>query len=159
MNYKFFWSGASPLSNFYLVDYYHDKLGHKLCCSEQDYMWEKAMYFGDTDLANKILMLKEPKHIKAAGQTVKGMDKDEWAKVKTTKMLHVLRRKFSLIDLQKYLLDTEYDILVEASPYDSEWGIGLDAKSAYTTPMSEWLGKNLLGKCLMLVREEKRLGI
>ena len=152
MNYKFFWSGASPLSNFYLVDYYHDKLGHKLCCSEQDYMWHKAMFFGDTDLANKILMLKEPKHIKAAGQTVKGRDKDEWAKVKTTKMYDVVYRKFTATpELFQYLKDTGNEFLVEASPYDRVWGIGYNKYDALKVPVTEW-GNNLLGHILMNLR-------
>jgi ribA/ribD-fused uncharacterized protein len=152
VNYKFFWSGDDILSNFYLIDYYHAKLGHKLCCSEQDYMWEKAMYFGDVDLANKILMLKDPKHIKAAGQTVKGMDKDEWSKVKTSKMYDVVFRKFTATpELLLYLKNTGDDILVEASPYDRVWGIGYNEYDALKVPISDW-GSNLLGQVLMNLR-------
>ena len=158
MNYKFFWSGSYPESNFYLFDYM-SRRGIKFVCSEQGYMYEKAVHFCDFDMADKILRLTDPAQIKKAGRLVKNFDEQEWNKVKVDRMLFVLRDKFKVPEMRDHLLGTEYYILVEASPYDKEWGSGLDAKSAYKVPMQEWPGKNLLGKCLMLVREEKRLGI
>jgi ribA/ribD-fused uncharacterized protein len=157
MNYRFFWSGSYPESNFYIVNYTSVR-DINFVCSEQGYMYEKAIHFCDYDMADKILRLTDPGHIKKAGRLVKNFNEQEWQKVKVDRMLFVLRDKFKVPEMRNHLLSTDYDILVEASPYDSEWGIGLDAKNAYTTPMSEWPGKNLLGKCLMLVREEKRLG-
>ena len=54
--------------------------------------------------------------------------------------------------LLEILLDTKDDILVEASPYDKIWGIGLKEKDAINVDPSEWPGKNWLGECLMNVR-------
>ncbi|KAI1503720.1 hypothetical protein F5X99DRAFT_406720 [Biscogniauxia marginata] len=52
------------------------------------------------------------------------------------------------------LLATGDRELVEASPYDRTWGIGFSAKNAEQS-REKW-GLNLLGKCLMEVREEFR---
>lgn len=53
-----------------------------------------------------------------------------------------------------YLLSTGDKILAEASPYDTIWGIGLEASDFDSTHPDRWPGKNLLGKVLMRVREE-----
>lgn len=45
-------------------------------------------------------------------------------------------------------------MLVEASPFDRKWGIGMDASNAAASDPSKWRGKNLLGKILTEVREE-----
>ena len=55
-------------------------------------------------------------------------------------------------DLKDFLLDTRPQILVEASPYDSIWGIGKIAHSSMCDPHN-WEGENLLGFVLMEVRE------
>ena len=152
VNYNFFWGGKDPLSNFYLVDYYHAKKGYFLCCSEQDYMHEKAIYFGDEDMAKKILMLRDPAHIKKAGKLVKNFDDIEWAKVKIQKMYDVVFRKFTATpELFLYLKNTGTDFLVEASPYDRVWGIGYNKYDALKVPVSDW-GSNLLGLILMNLR-------
>ncbi|KAI0521335.1 hypothetical protein F5B22DRAFT_634718 [Xylaria bambusicola] len=52
------------------------------------------------------------------------------------------------------LLATGTRELVEASPYDRIWGVGFAAKGAERN-RSKW-GLNLLGKCLMEVREQFR---
>lgn len=68
-----------------------------------------------------------------------------WSKIKVDRMYHVLKVKFSDIELRQKLLDTENSILLENSKTDSFWGIGKTGK-----------GKNMLGKLLMKVREEIR---
>jgi hypothetical protein len=55
-------------------------------------------------------------------------------------------------DLKTALLDTSSKTLVEASPLDVIWGIGLDKSTALQTPVSQWRGLNLLGQILMRVR-------
>jgi ribA/ribD-fused uncharacterized protein len=52
------------------------------------------------------------------------------------------------------LLETKPKILVEASPYDKIWGIGLSIADAIKTPKSQWPGQNLLGKALVEVRKK-----
>ena len=58
--------------------------------------------------------------------------------------------------LKNYLLSTENKILIEASPYDQIWGIGLGKESPDATQPEKWNGQNLLGFALMEVRDELR---
>jgi len=70
-----------------------------------------------------------------------------------------LIRKFSQNPrLQAQLLATDDDILVEASPYDKIWGVGLRETDPRINDPSQW-GKNFLGKCLGRVRDALRVGI
>lgn len=55
-------------------------------------------------------------------------------------------------ELKQKLLDTENKILVEASPYDKIWGIGLSVSDKDFYNPILWKGENLLGKILMKVR-------
>ena len=45
---------------------------------------------------------------------------------------------------------------MEASPYDTIWGIGLAAEDPRAKDPSQWRGQNLLGFALMEVRDEIR---
>jgi ribA/ribD-fused uncharacterized protein len=54
--------------------------------------------------------------------------------------------------LRQKLEATEDKTIVEASPRDKIWGIGLGAKSALEKGEEGWRGLNLLGKALMEVR-------
>ena len=56
-------------------------------------------------------------------------------------------------DLKEYLLSTGDAILVEASPYDRIWGIGLYPGQAAKGSIDQWRGLNLLGAALMEVRD------
>lgn len=57
--------------------------------------------------------------------------------------------------LKEALLDTGDKELVEASPFDKVWGIGVSADAASTKNRASW-GQNLLGKALMATRERIR---
>lgn len=54
------------------------------------------------------------------------------------------------------LLETGDAVLVEASPLDKIWGIGLARDNADASNPKKWKGLNLLGKALMAVREDLR---
>ncbi|XP_077865078.1 uncharacterized protein LOC144350892 [Saccoglossus kowalevskii] len=56
--------------------------------------------------------------------------------------------------LKKELFKTEGKTLVEASPVDRIWGIGLAENNPKSRIKREWRGKNLLGYILTGVREE-----
>jgi hypothetical protein len=58
--------------------------------------------------------------------------------------------------LKATLLSTENKIIVEASPYDTIWGIGLYHEDDRVLDEKNWKGMNLLGKALMEVREKLR---
>lgn len=58
--------------------------------------------------------------------------------------------------LKEFLLSTDNKIIVEASPYDAIWGIGmLETDRDAQNPLL-WKGENLLGFALMEVRNELR---
>ena len=85
------------------------------------------------------------------------MDVAAWDRCKEEIVYHANLAKFSQNEkAQYYLLSTGDKILAEASPYDTIWGIGLEASDFDSTNPDRWPGKNLLGKVLMRVREELR---
>ena len=55
--------------------------------------------------------------------------------------------------LQHYLLSTAPAVLVEASPMDRVWGVGLGAGDAKAHRPADWRGLNLLGFALMEARQ------
>jgi len=57
------------------------------------------------------------------------------------------------VEIREFLLSTGNAILVEASPYDKIWGIGLDREHAEKVPVEKWTGENLLGCALMETRD------
>ena len=85
---------------------------------------------------------------------VKNFDEEVWNQLKYQIMYEAVKAKFSNPILMKKLIDTKDKILVEASPYDKIWGIGLNETDAKKTLPTNWIGENLLGKVLMQVREE-----
>lgn len=134
----------------------------KFTSSEQYFMFLKAYHFNDHEMMEKMVEKgHEPYHYKMLGRQVKNYKDDEWDKVRYGYMLDALRAKYRQNkDLQKIILDTGDAILVEASPFDKIWGVGL-AKSTkngkelhdWKNPL-KWRGDNLLGFALMDIREE-----
>jgi len=59
-------------------------------------------------------------------------------------------------DLRHFLLGTGGRILVEASPADAVWGIGMSVDDPDARRPSRWKGANRLGFALMQVRSELR---
>lgn len=59
-------------------------------------------------------------------------------------------------NLKEYLLNTGDKLIVEASPENPIWGIGLSEYEASKTPRTEWPGQNLLGIAIMEVRGDLR---
>jgi len=113
-------------------------------CTEQAFMYAKAITFNDIEIANKILAESDPKKIKALGRQVKNFNDDIWNDLRFMYMRLVNYSKFSQnIELLNKLVSTGSAYLFEASPYDSIWGIGKFGD-----------GQNLLGQVLMQIRED-----
>lgn len=123
-------------------------------CAEQYMMAKKAETFGDEVSLKKIMNTKDARKQKALGRKVSGFDPAEWDKVKFDVVVQANRLKFSRPIPKQMLLNTKDKIIVEASPYDKIWGIGLHFDDDDVLDESLWQGENLLGKAIMQVREE-----
>lgn len=118
-------------------------------------MWAKAMLFGDIEVANKILKAKEPSVQKSLGRQVKNFDQKKWEEHCERIVYEGNHAKFSQNpNLLKRLIKTGETTLVEASPYDRIWGIGLAEHDPRARYRETWLGKNLLGQILTDLRED-----
>jgi len=151
----FFWMGEDVYSNFYYSPFTHKGIEFKW--SEQAIMYRKAMLFGAIGVAHEIMQSDTPARCKFWGRSKDiPFNEDVWIKNREKIYKEVLRDKFTLPELKKQILATENKILVEASPTDKIWGIGLSEKHRDATDPTKWRGLNLLGKVLMEVREELR---
>ena len=130
---------------------------HTFLYAEQYMMASKARLFGDDEILKQILACDNPKQIKDFGRKVRGFDEEVWNQFKYTIVLLGNWHKFNQNrDLQAFLLSTGDKILVEASPYDTIWGIGLAENCTEAQDPMLWRGQNLLGFALMEVRDELR---
>ena len=122
--------------------------------AEQYMMYAKALLFCDRAAANRILTAKTPKEQQAIGRTVQGFDEATWALFREGIVFAGNYARFSQNPEQRELLfATCGTTLVEASPDDRVWGIGLAADDSRALDRSQWLGLNLLGEALTRVRE------
>jgi len=107
--------------------------GKTFCNSEQYFMWKKQQLFDPDNkvLENKILTSVSPKSIKGYGRKVQNFDEEVWGENKYEFMKEAVMHKFSQNeDLLHQLLSTDGSNLVEASPYDRIWGIGINRSDA-----------------------------
>jgi len=117
-------------------------------------MAEKARLFGDDEGLAKVLAARSPGAAKAAGREIRGFDEDRWVDARYAIVLSGTLAKFAQnADLARVLHQTGSMVLVEASPVDRVWGIGLSASDETATDPSRWRGLNLLGFALMDARE------
>lgn len=128
--------------------------GIKFDSCEKWMMFQKAMMFKDKQQAQKILDVQSPKVCKALGRGVQNFNANRWDRVKLSIVIRGNYLKFSQNEtLKQLLLDTGSSILVEASPYDNIWGIGVAEENPASINPCQWKGINLLGQALMIVRE------
>lgn len=153
-NYSFFWQSGSPFSQWHSSDYTLD--GINFCCCEQGMMYYKAKLFDpDSDIKDKILGSSNPKRIKELGRQVRYFDEKTWKKHRETIVYRNNLAKFTQNkSLRTALLNTGDKILVEASPYDRIWGIGMHERDAKKVDPKFWKGLNLLGFALTDVKKE-----
>jgi ribA/ribD-fused uncharacterized protein len=97
------------------------------------------------------------KAAKALGREVAGFDNEKWERHLFDIVLDGNLEKFRQHrGLRKFLLGTGDQVLVEASPVDRIWGIGLPREDKRATKPDYWRGLNLPGFALMEVREQLR---
>lgn len=162
MEFHFFWTTVSPFSQFHRSLFTVD--GIEFTCMEQYMMYSKATFFGDTDTAQKILAIpypvggerEVPKQYKALGRAVSPFDKDQWDKESVNVVWRGNFHKFSQnADMKEQLMrpSSKRLVFVEASPYDTIWGIGHKEKDRQAKHPEQWRGKNRLGFILTSLRE------
>ena len=160
----FFWKPVHKngwLSNWYPVKFMED--GVTYTSTEQYFMIKKAELFSSSSEAaaetnkkiiKKMLESDDQSEIRTLGRKVVGFDETIWKKNRLQIMINANMLKFTQnTKLLKKLLSTVNLLLVEASPSDAIWGIGLAENKAIEVDMSDWPGENFLGFSLMVVRD------
>ena len=131
--------------------------GDTYSCAEQFMMAEKARLFGDEHTRAKILATDSPRDHKALGRQVRNFVSETWDRECLAIVVRGNHAKFSQNPaMLAALLATGDKLLVEASPLDKIWGVGLRADDPKIHDPSQWRGKNLLGEALMQVRADLR---
>ena len=127
----------------------------KYITAEHWMMAQKALLFDDKEAYKKIIAAKSPVEAKALGRQVQNFNETTWNQKRFEIVVNGSIQKFlQHDDLKKYLLNTKDRILVEASPVDRIWGIGLTSESEKAENPKRWNGLNLLGFALMEVRDK-----
>ncbi len=122
--------------------------------TEQFMMASKALLFGDDEVHREIMTAYSPSDHKKLGRKVHDFNPELWDARKYDIVVEGNKAKFGQNpELKEFLLSTGDAILVEASPYDKIWGIGLDRETALKGTVDQWKGENLLGCALMEVRD------
>jgi ribA/ribD-fused uncharacterized protein len=143
--------GKGCLSQWWPVDFTVD--GTTYPSAEHFMMAAKALLFGDTETADRIRQAPHPGAAKALGREVVGFDEQRWTERRFDLVVAGNLAKFGQhADLRDFLLGTGTKVLVEASPQDAIWGIGLAADDDRAASPETWPGLNLLGFALMEVR-------
>lgn len=111
--------------------------------------------FGNLNIAAAIMLTDNPAEQKDLGRMVENYDDAVWAKTRVDIMVAGLYEKFNQNPkLKESLLNTGDTVIVEASPVDKIWGIGLAEDHPNATRPDKWPGQNLLGVVLMKVRDK-----
>jgi ribA/ribD-fused uncharacterized protein len=157
--------GASCLSQWWVAPFTVD--GVEYATAEHWMMAAKARLFGDAEAERRAVGAAHPSQAKKAGRLVRGFDEDVWARERFGIVVEGSVHKFAAhADLREFLLGTGGRsemgvppaegcgrVLVEASPLDRVWGIGLAADAEAAADPRRWRGLNLLRFALMAARE------
>lgn len=161
LKFLFFWGhtaklnegvGKECLSQWYYSPFTVNNIEYKT--AEHWMMAQKALLFGDNNTFEKIIQCEKPGEAKELGRQVQGFDEQLWneRRFDIVKLgnIHKFNQHKSLGD---FLLNSNERVLVEASPVDTIWGIGLSKDDNDSENIYAWRGLNLLGFALMEVRE------
>lgn len=161
LNFYFFWGHTEEtdyVTKACLSQWYESKFtvdNQKYFTAEHFMMAEKAKLFQDSEIYNEIIKTSKQGKVKELGRMIRNFDQSIWDQNKYEIVLKGNYYKFSQNTLlKKFLLNTKDQILVEASPLDSIWGIGLSAENEKALNPYFWEGTNLLGFALMELRDQ-----
>ncbi len=125
--------------------------------AEHFMMAGKARLFGDAEAERRVLASPDPRAAKAAGRTVRGFAEDTWAAHAYDLVVAGNTAKFGQhAGMREFLVASGERVIVEASPQDRVWGIGLRASDPDARHPARWRGRNLLGFALMDARAALR---
>lgn len=161
LKYIFFW-GHTPskdgsiqktcFSQWWLSEF--TVAGEVYKTAEHWMMAEKARLFENDDIRLEILKTSHPNEVKKLGRKVTGFDPAKWEAHKYEIVKQGNYHKFSQHpDLKEFLINTGDRIIVEASPLDLVWGIGLSQDDQESQNPHLWKGDNLLGFAIREVRD------
>jgi ribA/ribD-fused uncharacterized protein len=151
--YVFFYNGF--LSNWADTPFLDTRSGDPYNCAEQYMMYKKALLFNDLDIAQKIMKKTFPGDQKALGRKIKNFNKEVWDNHARQIVYEGCFYKFTQNeDAYNYLMETKGYYLVEASPTDTVWGVGLGGYDKEIEDPSNWQGTNWLGQVLTALRED-----
>ncbi|WP_443064854.1 NADAR family protein [Streptomyces sp. NBC_00576] len=149
--------GASCLSQWWPAAFSVD--GVEYATAEHWMMAAKARLFEDEEAEHRAISAPNPALAKKAGRLVRGFDEAVWERERFGIVVEGSVHKFAAhTALRGFLLGTGERVLVEASPMDRVWGIGLAADDEAAMDPERWRGPNLLGFALMAARERLRVG-
>ena len=152
-DFVFFWGGTYSqwCASIFEID------GVEYNCAEQYMMAKKALLFGDYDSLREIMLEKNPALQKAMGKKVRGFNKEKWERYCRKYVYDGNYAKFTQNEhMLEQLLATGDKEIVEASPEDTIWGIGLHESNPDVYDKTKWLGTNWLGIAIMEVRTKLR---
>jgi len=122
--------------------------------AEQYMMYKKALLFDDIETSIKILNIDNPRKVKKLGREIKNFDNKIWNENKIDIVTQGNILKFSQNEKLMNIMFEDCNLtLVEASPYDKIWGVGLHFDDNLILNQDNWRGENLLGVCIMRARE------
>ena len=143
--------GPSCLSQWWPSPFTVDGMAY--ATAEHWMMASKARLFDDAEAERHAIAAGSPAAAKRAGRLVRGFDEAVWERERYGIVVTGSVHKFgSDPALKSYLLTTGDRVLVEASPLDRIWGIGLPPDDERTEDPTRWRGLNLLGFALMEAR-------
>ena len=162
VKFLFFWghqpnkdgsAGKGCFSQWWESDFEIDGIIYK--SAEHFMMAEKARLFNDSESLMRVIDSKHPHEAKKLGRKVKNFNPKNWDEHKFDVVVRGNFAKFSQNDeLKKFLIQTNDRVLVEASPVDNIWGIGMATDNENVMNPNLWKGHNLLGYALMEVRDQ-----
>lgn len=126
-------------------------------CNEQYMMAMKAKHFGDEKRYQAIMYSNDPRNQKALGRAVENFDMNKWNEISRLVVYRANLAKFTQDEIaHDWLMDTDNILIVEASPTDKIWGIGLHQTNPDAWDTEKWQGTNWLGEAIMQVRSDIR---